>query len=160
MVSGGHLFLSLQSSNDDPLAYNYLDLLGMTMNDMVSEGLIEEIALDTFNIPHFLPSLEELRTTIQKNRAFKVRYLDTIQLRLSDAEAADCGKDYVFDIIISSKYMAGNLRAVYEPLIQAHFGDGIINDLFSKLATKISQYHGKINDSDRCRTCAIIINKT
>ncbi|CDP19797.1 unnamed protein product [Coffea canephora] len=56
MVSGGHLFLRLQSNNDDPLAYNYPDLLGMTMNDMVSEGLIQETALDTFNIPHFLPS--------------------------------------------------------------------------------------------------------
>ncbi|CDP21759.1 unnamed protein product [Coffea canephora] len=40
MVSGGHLFLSLQSNNDDPLAYNYPDLLGMTMNDMVSEVTI------------------------------------------------------------------------------------------------------------------------
>ena len=40
-----------------------------------------------------------------------------------------------------------NLRAVYEPLIQAHFGDAIINNLFSKFSAKISQYHGKIKDS-------------
>lgn len=92
LVSGGHLFVTLTPKIDDPVAYNVQDLLGMTMNDMVSEGLIEEKALDTFNLPHYRPSLEEVKAIIEKNRALKIRYLDNIQLRVIGVEAAHCGK--------------------------------------------------------------------
>ena len=37
LVPGGHLFLTLTSKNDDPVTYNFQDLLGMIMNDMVAE---------------------------------------------------------------------------------------------------------------------------
>ena len=40
LVSGGHLFVTLAPKIDDPVAYNVQDLLGMTMNDMVSEVMI------------------------------------------------------------------------------------------------------------------------
>ncbi|CDP21471.1 unnamed protein product [Coffea canephora] len=122
LVSGGHLFVTLAPKIDDPVAYNVQDLLGMTMNDMVSEGLIDEKALDTFNLPHYRPSLEEVKTIIEKNRALKIRYLDTIQLR----------------------YRSRSLRAISEPIFQAHFGDGIMNDFFTKLAANISQHQGKM----------------
>ncbi|XP_071909785.1 7-methylxanthine methyltransferase 1-like [Coffea arabica] len=105
-------------------------------------GLIEEKALDTFNLPHYRPSLEEVKTIIEKNRALKIRYLDTIQLRVIGAEATDCGKGYVFNTNTNAKYRARSLRAIYEPIFQAHSGDGIMNDFFTKLAANISQHQG------------------
>ncbi|CDP13096.1 unnamed protein product [Coffea canephora] len=142
LVSGEHLFMTLATKIDGPVAYNVQDLLGMTMNDMVSEGLIEEKALNTFNLPHYRPSLEEVKTIIEKNRALKIRYLDTIQLRVIGAEAANCEKGYVFNTNTNAKYRARSLRAIYEPIFQAHFGDGIMNDFFTKLAANISQHQG------------------
>ncbi|XP_071939724.1 7-methylxanthine methyltransferase 1-like [Coffea arabica] len=141
-VSGEHLFVTLATKIDGPVAYNVQDLLGMTMNDMVSEGLIEEKALDTFNLPHYRPSLEGVKTIIEKNRALKIRYLDTIQLRVIGAEATDCGKGYVFNTNTNAKYRARSLSAICEPIFQAHFGDGIMNDFFIKLAANISQHQG------------------
>ncbi|XP_071939666.1 probable caffeine synthase MTL3 [Coffea arabica] len=102
---------------------------------MVSEGLIEEKALDTFNLPHYRPSLEEVKTIIEKNRALKLSYLDTIQLRvIGGAGAADC------DANTNANYRARSLRAIDEPIFQAHFGDGIMNNFFTKLAANISQH--------------------
>ncbi|CDP16798.1 unnamed protein product [Coffea canephora] len=98
---------------------------GMTMNDMVIEGLIEEKAVDNFNLPHYQPSVEELRTIIEKNHAFKIGYLDIIEVQWVDAEAADYGKNYTFD----------------------KNTNGIIDDFFRMFDPKISQYHGKIKDS-------------
>ena len=40
LVSGEHLFVTLATKIDGPVAYNVQDLLGMTMNDMVSEVMI------------------------------------------------------------------------------------------------------------------------
>ncbi|XP_071939941.1 probable caffeine synthase MTL2 [Coffea arabica] len=127
LVFGEHLFVTLAPKIDDPVAYNVQDLLGMTMIDMVSEGRIEEKALDTFNLPHYRPSLEEVKAIIEKNRALKIRYLDTIQLRVIGAGAADCGKGYVFNTNTNAKYRARSLRATYEPIFQAHFGEGKSN---------------------------------
>ncbi|CDP17549.1 unnamed protein product [Coffea canephora] len=118
---------------------------------MVSEGLIEEKALDTFNLPHYRPSLEEVKTIIEKNHALKLSYLDTIQLRVIGAGAADCGKGYVFNANTNANYRAWSLRAIYEPIFQAHFGDGIMNNFFTKLAANISQHQGKMK-----RNCLVL----
>ncbi|XP_071939350.1 uncharacterized protein [Coffea arabica] len=77
----------------------YLELISWTTDggSVIDQGLIEEKAVDNFNLPHYQPSVEELRTIIEKNHAFKIGYLDIIEVQWVDVEAADYGKNYAFD---------------------------------------------------------------
>ncbi|CBI37677.3 unnamed protein product, partial [Vitis vinifera] len=40
------------------------ELVGITLNDMVLQGLIQEAKLDSFNLPLYTPTAEEVRRII------------------------------------------------------------------------------------------------
>ncbi|KAE8703819.1 Salicylate carboxymethyltransferase [Hibiscus syriacus] len=64
LVDGGRMVLTvLRRRSDDPSSKEgcYIwELLAMALNDMVLEGVIEEEKLNTFNIPQYTPSQNEI----------------------------------------------------------------------------------------------------
>nr|WKU83441.1 O-methyltransferase 5 [Hamelia patens] len=139
MVPRGHLFLALQGKIDEHDGFDHWVSIGMTLNDMVKEGLIEETKLDGFNLPLYGPSKEEVKDIIENEGSFKVLKLETFKLHFDDSYIKEFNKKPE-DNNTRGKYVAATLRAILEPILVSHFGNTIINDLFHRLAKKISQH--------------------
>ncbi|PIA36697.1 hypothetical protein AQUCO_03300129v1 [Aquilegia coerulea] len=108
------------------------ELLAKSLGDMVSEGHIEEAKLDSFNLPWYAPSLDEVRAAIQDEKSF---HLNLVEI-MDDSRM----KDMVGDKLNNGPAMARFMRAVTESMLVSHFGDKILEDLFHKFAEYLNGY--------------------
>ncbi|XP_027172057.1 7-methylxanthosine synthase 1-like [Coffea eugenioides] len=104
LMPNGRLFLTMLSDNHHRHdAYNALDLLAMTLNDI--HGYREQ----------------ELRHIIEKEGSFKISHLETIKVLVGDAFGNHAWS------------LSRGFRAVYESMIVTYFGDSIVGDFFNRI---------------------------
>ncbi|CAN6995287.1 unnamed protein product, partial [Brassica oleracea var. botrytis] len=141
MVSNGRVILTIMGRNtiDDPL---YRDcchcwtLLSNSLRDLVLEGLLSASKVNSFKIPFYDPTKEEVKEIIREEGSFQINDLET--------HGFDLGHSYEDCVSQSGREgqkEAGCIRAVTESMLVAHFGDSInIDTLFSKYAHHASQH--------------------
>ncbi|PHU21348.1 hypothetical protein BC332_06455 [Capsicum chinense] len=142
MVDFGSLVLTFICKNDEDDGCDFWELLGITMNDMVIEGMIEETKLDNFNLPLYAPSIKEIKQIIKNEGSFKILQLETFKLKW-DSNMANHGEKeekILFHEKSRAVYVAGNMRAVQEPILVDHFGEEIMDDLFERFGAKAIEY--------------------
>lgn len=128
IVKGGRMVLTiLGRRSDDPTSKEccYIwELMALALNDMVSEGLIEEEKLNSFNIPQYTPSAAEVRFQVKKEGSFGI---DCLEVMGVDWNACSGGafKDGGYNV-------AKCMRAVAESMLESHFGEAIINEVFDR----------------------------
>ncbi|CAI9110621.1 OLC1v1010678C1 [Oldenlandia corymbosa var. corymbosa] len=100
--------------------------LGSCLQDMATEGIIEEETVDSFNLPFYYPSASELETLVEANGLFEMERTEElvtpIKRQKPDVRAA-----------------ALHLRAVLGGLIKEHFGEGIVDGLLKRHFEKFVQ---------------------
>ncbi|XP_051147683.1 benzoate carboxyl methyltransferase-like [Andrographis paniculata] len=146
MMIGGHMVLSfigrssIDFSSEDACAS--FRLLAEALVDMVAEGLINEEDLHLFNIPMYLPCLEEVEAIIKHEGSFNVKILDSFEVPWDPNLYEDDDYEKVFDKYRSGIIIASYIRAIMEPLLSNHFGNATIdmNNLFEKHAQKLGDY--------------------
>ncbi|WJX15744.1 jasmonate O-methyltransferase [Trifolium repens] len=88
MVNGGHMVLSFMGRNSmDPTSANCCyqwELLAHALMTMVSEGLVKEEKVDSFNAPYYAPCFEELKIEIEKEGSFMVNSYETYEIDWDD----------------------------------------------------------------------------
>ncbi|XP_010026916.2 LOW QUALITY PROTEIN: S-adenosyl-L-methionine:benzoic acid/salicylic acid carboxyl methyltransferase 3 [Eucalyptus grandis] len=139
LVVGGRMVLTLLGRrSDDPSSKEccYIwELLAIALNEMVSEGLIEEEKLDSFNIPQYTPSPKEVRLEVQKQGSFSIDCLEVSEVNWNVF-------DTDFDPNVVSKdgeyNLARCMRAVAEPLLIDHFGEEIMDELFKRYKAQLA----------------------
>ncbi|XP_021275302.1 benzoate carboxyl methyltransferase-like [Herrania umbratica] len=121
-------------SNPDPSTDFYgWELLAKTLCDLVAEGLVKEADLDSFNIPLYTPYKEEVSEIVQDEGSFEVDRLQVFEVDWDD------GEDVHSNGLVLNKYERGQkianyVRAISEQLLASHFGDAVIDRLFTRLA--------------------------
>ncbi|KAH9317735.1 hypothetical protein KI387_019504, partial [Taxus chinensis] len=133
MVAGGRMFLVVNGRLTADRRKQgspgfYWDTLGYAIKDLVSQGLIEEEKLDSFNIPYYGPSLEELKQEVQKQGSFTIVGLEVIIGRRNIENIDDNEKEP------NAKFLSKQIRAVMESLTSYHFGSGVVDAIFNKYA--------------------------
>lgn len=100
------------------------------------QGRVSEAKIDSFNIPNYYPTLQQMKGILQQSQSFSIERAETIsnpgKYTLSSAEAR-----------------AGFYRAVHEGLLAQHFGPEIIDELFHLFAKKLELspvFHNPDND--------------
>ncbi|XVF71527.1 hypothetical protein PTKIN_Ptkin12aG0045100 [Pterospermum kingtungense] len=102
------------------------DLLEAALLDMVKEGLVSEEKVDSFNLPRYHPTPQELEGLIKKNPCFSIERMERIfpsKARL--AMASDNA------LVIS------HVRAIWDEIFEEHFGAEIIDELFDRFSKKM-----------------------
>ncbi|KAM3756752.1 hypothetical protein ACB098_02G136200 [Castanea mollissima] len=144
LVAGGKMVLTfLGRRSEDPSSKEccYIwELLAMALNDMVSEGLIEEDKMDSFNIPQYTPSPLEVKFEISKGGYFAIDRLEVSEVNWNvydnEFNPSDAFRDDGYNV-------AKCMRAVAEPLLVSHFGDAIIDEVFHRYKEIISDHISK-----------------
>ncbi|KAJ4817981.1 S-adenosyl-L-methionine-dependent methyltransferase superfamily protein [Rhynchospora pubera] len=102
------------------------------LQDLVSEGIVKASDVDSFNIPLYFPSMAEVKSIINMEGSFEVIKEDVYEILYSDClDAIPADTDKIWEKIINIS------RAVLEPLLISHFGNFIIEPLFSSTLPKI-----------------------
>ncbi|KAF3948629.1 hypothetical protein CMV_025399 [Castanea mollissima] len=105
------------------------DLLGSCLMDMAKKGIVSEEKVDSFNIPLYYMSPQELAAAVDRNGYFSVERMEDLPLI----------QEIITSTITKSQIAASHLRAALDGLIKTHFGDAILDELFDSLSKKIEE---------------------
>ncbi|KAJ4964394.1 hypothetical protein NE237_024333 [Protea cynaroides] len=145
ITSKGRMVLTMLSRrSQEPFGKEcyFWELLSKSLNDLVSEGLIEEAKMDSFNLPFYMPSYEEVEAIICGEGSFYLDGLEIFDINW-DGSDDDDNNEFKFDRFISGQKVTKLIRAVSESLIAYHFGDAIIDVLFNRYMEYVSDHFSK-----------------
>ncbi|KAK8515624.1 hypothetical protein V6N13_139404 [Hibiscus sabdariffa] len=134
VIEGGQMLLALLGRNiTDPTnkdCFPIWDLLTKSLFDLVAKGLVQESDVDSFNIPFYTPCQKEVREIIEKEGSFNLERMEVFEENW-DFEDNDYNTNFVFEKNRSGQNVAKTVRAVIESMLANHFGESIIDDLFT-----------------------------
>ncbi|KAH9725529.1 Jasmonate O-methyltransferase [Citrus sinensis] len=145
MIAGGRMVLSLMGRRSiDPTTeescYQW-ELLAQALMSLVTERLIEEEKLDSFNAPYYAPCPEELKMSIQKEGSFIIDRLGHFEIDW-DGGVEELTNTTLLPLSRGQR-VAKTVRAVVESMFELHFGKGIMDLLFARYAEMVDDYLSK-----------------
>ncbi|ESW28067.1 hypothetical protein PHAVU_003G256100 [Phaseolus vulgaris] len=131
LVEGGRMVLTfLGRSNEDPCSKNNLcyiwELMASALNDMVSQGMIKEEQVDSFNIPQYTPSPSEVELEVLNEGSFSINRLEVSEMNRDTLDFEPERFESIGDDV------AQWMRALAEPMLVSHFGEDIIEEVFTR----------------------------
>ncbi|RXH86700.1 hypothetical protein DVH24_021973 [Malus domestica] len=129
LVPGRSMVITTLGStkSHDPLSI--WEVVGLKLNNMVLEGLIEEEKLDTFNMPLYFPTTKEAEDVIEEEGFFTLQSLEVFK---NDWDSYIKHADSGLDKKARAAVLATEIRAVVEPLLATQFGEVAMDDLFRR----------------------------
>ncbi|PUZ61559.1 hypothetical protein GQ55_4G285900 [Panicum hallii var. hallii] len=143
LVVGGKMVLTFLGRKEEDVYsgnLNYLyELLAQSLRSLVDKGLVEEDKLNSFNLPMYGPSIDEVKAAVKQTGLFDI---NKIKLFESNWDPYDDNSedDNVQYSIQSGVNVAKCLRAVMETIFVSHFGESILGTLFKEFASKVAEY--------------------
>ncbi|KAF7809703.1 salicylate carboxymethyltransferase [Senna tora] len=94
---------------------------------MMEQGIIKEEEVDSFNIPYYTPSPSEVKREIVKEGSFNINRINVSEVNwdASGGWKAMADGDGGYNV-------AKCIRAVAEPLLTSHFGESIVDEVFTR----------------------------
>ncbi|KAM3354367.1 hypothetical protein ACQJBY_025190 [Aegilops geniculata] len=124
LVPGGQMVVSIIGRHSDGFApFHIWDILAQVLSLMALEGVIDKEKFDSFYVPVYGPSKEDLSEIIQEEGSFSIKEF-LVHDFLSDLDSA----------LVTPTWIANQIRAVYEQIVVQHFGD--VMDEFVRIAER------------------------
>ncbi|CAI0443375.1 unnamed protein product [Linum tenue] len=143
LVTGGRMVLTIPARRGEQHSEKeccYL-LMSMALNQMATEGLIDQQKLDSFNLPLYMPSAMEVETEVRKQGSFAIEHLELWDMDWNVYEGeANLAGDGGYNL---SKCM----EAVFDPVIAHHFhlSREITDEVFKRYALLLSDWMAKVS---------------
>ncbi|XVF45320.1 hypothetical protein PTKIN_Ptkin02bG0196300 [Pterospermum kingtungense] len=153
LVPGGRMVLTTIGSikSDDPLTM--WEFVALKLHEMVDEGLIEEEKLESFDLPFYAATTEEVKSVIETEGSFNLQKLEVFNMDWDDyIKKADSNLDKTARAAIISK----DIRAVGEPILASHFGEDIMDNLFRRFKEDVLDYM----EARKCQYINIVLSLT
>ncbi|XP_037416931.1 anthranilate O-methyltransferase 3-like [Triticum dicoccoides] len=131
LVTGGQMVVSIIGRHSDGIApFHIWDILAQVLSIMASEGVIDKAKFDSFYVPVYGPSKDDLREIIQEEGSFSIKEF-LVHDFLIDLDSA----------LVTPSWIANQIRAVHEQIVVQHFGD--VMDEF----VRITERHWSLDTS-------------
>jgi len=132
LVSGGLMIILGQCLADGVPMYetwqgHVADTIGDCLMDMAKSGITSEEKIELFSIPLYFPQFSEVREEIEQNGSFMIEIMESIGHPM-EVKA------------LTNDFLTSTYRAFLSSLIEKHFGDGVVDELFDRLAKKLSKH--------------------
>ncbi|KAG5628388.1 hypothetical protein H5410_000105 [Solanum commersonii] len=101
-----------------------VEFFGSSLMDLVNEGKLDESLVDSFNLPMYFPSPQDMTKVVEKNGCFSI---EKMELAYPKSKLVD---------EIDAKTFIINLRAVLEGLLINHFGSKIAEEVCARTLLK------------------------
>ncbi|PON85683.1 SAM dependent carboxyl methyltransferase [Trema orientale] len=131
LVVGGLILLIIPTVLDillpsDNTINMEIDLMGSCLVDMTKMGLVSEEKVDSFNVPVYFPSPSEVEAITGRNGHFSIESMEKLNI-----------ENHV--LLPNLQMRVLYLRAALEGLLQKHFGNEIMDELFNRFSNKVAQ---------------------
>ncbi|WCJ33642.1 S-adenosyl-L-methionine-dependent methyltransferases superfamily protein [Euphorbia peplus] len=127
VVEGGIMVLILSAG-----AYSTaqtFNILGSCFMDMAKEGTVSESAVDSFNVPIYVPTTNEVLELVEGNGCFNIEKIELFNHVVSDVDhTTTIGNEW-----------AMQLRAIAEGVVSKYFGNEIMDELFDRFSRKAQE---------------------
>ena len=103
--------------------------------------MIEEEKLDSFNIPYYGPSVEELKIVVETENSFEIDSVRTLSgFPLHPLLEVREGEEEMFGRIVGKHY-----RALFENIVGVHLGwnEYLIDEFFSRIEKRAAAKYGE-----------------
>ncbi|KAK2637760.1 hypothetical protein Ddye_025555 [Dipteronia dyeriana] len=115
------------------------ELLTKPLLELVNEGLVEATKVDSLNVPIYTPCEEEVREIVENEGSFNLDKMEIVEVNWDPSD--DPNKErVVFNKYESGKNVSNGVRAVSEPMLATHFGESIIDILFTRYAHHVAHH--------------------
>ncbi|XP_043696112.1 loganic acid O-methyltransferase-like [Telopea speciosissima] len=142
IVCGGLMALLIPSLPDEnhpsqSRLITLFELLESSLKDMINMGFSSEAQVDSFNMPVYQPSTQELEGLIERNGSFRIEKMEILDRSMSH-------------LIEIEKCITLQMRPSLEELIRRHFGSEIIDALFDQFDKRVAE--SSIPSDLNCKT--------
>uniref|UniRef100_A0ACD5WNC9 Uncharacterized protein n=1 Tax=Avena sativa TaxID=4498 RepID=A0ACD5WNC9_AVESA len=143
LVLGGQMVLTfIVRKHEDIYNKGYLsnpmELLSPALQSFVKQGLVEKEKLDSFNLPFYMPSVNEVNAVVVQSTLFNISHVKLFESNWDPYN--DSEGDEVQNSIQSGVNSAKCLRAAFSPILASHFGESLMDELFVKCAYLAAQH--------------------
>ncbi|CAK7326825.1 unnamed protein product [Dovyalis caffra] len=157
LVAGGMLVMIMPAKrNENPHCQTgmgmCIEYLESSFLDMVNEGIISEAKVDSFNLPLYEASLEEMMELIQRNGSFNIEKMELTTVAKGESTFENYSPYTV-------QMLKMHMRAGLEEIISKHFGTEIIDDLFDRYAIKLENLFHRLQSGKGKGTQMFVILK-
>ncbi|XP_072997635.1 gibberellic acid methyltransferase 2 [Typha latifolia] len=148
IVEGGMLFMliggrpsSQRPENqlcdpDSRAKHPFTDSMDQAWEDLLNEGLIDEETRDSFNIPAYMRSKEEVKEAFDHCQGFEIKQLEFHRLIEHSKEKQD---EWMRDPVSYGRAKANLVRATLRPILVAHVGELLPDELFKRFEKRVSE---------------------
>lgn len=150
MVAGGKMVLSFMGRTSPDasaeVGTHQWELLAQALTTMAKQGDVEEEKIDSFNVPYYAPSPEEVRKVIEEEGSFIINRLEAFEIGWDGGPVGESGvRKHEFEPQewCRAKQVAKTIRAVVEPMLEVQFGKQIMDELFDRYAQLVQHYFSK-----------------
>ncbi|KAF3437766.1 hypothetical protein FNV43_RR20522 [Rhamnella rubrinervis] len=124
VVNGGLMLLNstFNPNGTHPsqcVSHLFVDLIGSSLMELARKGRISEEKVDSFNLPIYLMTPQEMEAAVERNGCFSIERIETLASR----PRGNGGNESL------DHQMAAHIRAGMEDTITQHFGEDIIDEL-------------------------------
>uniref|UniRef100_A0A0E0L9V3 Uncharacterized protein n=1 Tax=Oryza punctata TaxID=4537 RepID=A0A0E0L9V3_ORYPU len=142
LVNGGHMVLVFLGRKDDDVYNGDLNhifgLVAKALESLVGKGLVSKEKLESFNLPIYGPSVDEVKEIVTKSHMFNLDHIKLIEANWDPYD--DSEGDVVHDGANSSLNISKFIRPALESLIASHFGGSILDALFEEFRSLVAQH--------------------
>ncbi|KAG5613356.1 hypothetical protein H5410_024637 [Solanum commersonii] len=143
IVPGGRMLLSLMGrSSIDPTiedgCYYQWELLANALSNLVSKDQVEEEKIDSFNAPYYAPCPEEVKIAVENEGSFMIDRIETFEIEWDASVSSNSSDEKI--LLSTGQQVAKTIRAVVESMVENHFGNEIMDDLFSVYGDLVDDY--------------------
>uniref|UniRef100_A0A803NCR3 Jasmonate O-methyltransferase n=1 Tax=Chenopodium quinoa TaxID=63459 RepID=A0A803NCR3_CHEQI len=100
-----------------------LEIMAQAITKLVSQGLIKEEKLDTFDIPYFGPNEDDIESIVHNQGSFVIENVNTMAQHVAHE---------IEDNWERAKVISKFVRSFTESLISRHFGEDVLELLYEK----------------------------
>lgn len=148
IVEGGLLFIlmagrpgSQQPENqlgdpDSRAKHPFTNSMDQAWEDLLQEGLIDEETRDTFNIPTYMRSTDEVYTAFHRCGGFEIQRLEYQRIVEHSKEKQE---EWIKDPKSYGKAKANLVRATLKPIVESHIGPKLSEELFKRFEKRASE---------------------
>ncbi|XP_026458996.1 farnesoic acid carboxyl-O-methyltransferase-like [Papaver somniferum] len=113
IVCGGLMFILVPAIADETLLSKpspglLLDVLESCLMELAKMDIVDEAKLDSFNMPSYITSPEQVEELVERTRCFTIERLERLET--------------LFPLSSGAKILANHMRSASEEIFKQHFG--------------------------------------
>ncbi|XP_058079558.1 gibberellic acid methyltransferase 2 [Magnolia sinica] len=120
---------------DSRAKHPFTSSMDQAWEDLLNEGLIDEELRDTFNIPAYMRSTDEVKVAFDLCTGFEIQTLEYQRILEHSKEKQE---EWIKDPVSYGRAKANLVRATLKPIVEAYLGPKLSDELFKRFERRAS----------------------